>query len=138
MAMYQFLIAVRAAGQSGVAYTLTNQHGEETSHLQGFFYRTIAMYKAGIKPVYVFDGKPPRLKSGELASRSQRRADGERRLKEAEEAGDVDEMNKQSKRTTKGNYPPRRLGRQLQLPQQPPKPPSHPDPHHSPSVLMTR
>lgn len=32
----------------------------------GMFYRTIRMLDSGIKPVYVFDGKPPQLKSGEV------------------------------------------------------------------------
>lgn len=30
-----------------------------SSHLMGFFYRTIRMVENGIKPAYVFDGKPP-------------------------------------------------------------------------------
>ena len=34
------------------------------SHLMGFFYRTIRMAENGIKPAYIFDGKPPELKSG--------------------------------------------------------------------------
>jgi len=34
----------------------------------GFFYRTIRMVENGIKPVYVFDGKPPELKSGVVSS----------------------------------------------------------------------
>jgi flap endonuclease-1 len=99
MAMYQFLIAVRVAGRDGVAHTLTSASGEDTSHLQGFFWRTIAMLRVGIKPLYVFDGKPPQLKSGELAKRSMRREEGATKLKEAEEAGDVDDMNKFAKRT---------------------------------------
>ena len=44
----------------------TNEEGETTSHLMGFFYRTIRMVSSGIKPVYVFDGKPPKMKSGEV------------------------------------------------------------------------
>lgn len=36
------------------------------SHLMGMFYRTIRMLENGIKPVYVFDGKPPEMKSGEV------------------------------------------------------------------------
>ena len=32
----------------------------------GLFYRTIRMVENGIKPVYVFDGKPPEMKSGEV------------------------------------------------------------------------
>jgi flap endonuclease-1 len=34
------------------------------------FYRTIRMMENGIKPVYVFDGKPPELKGGEVSSHS--------------------------------------------------------------------
>lgn len=32
----------------------------------GMFYRTIRMMENGIKPVYVFDGKPPELKGKEV------------------------------------------------------------------------
>ena len=64
MSIYQFLIAVRSDGQN-----LTNEAGETTSHLMGMFYRTIRMVENGIKPVYVFDGKPPALKSGEVRAR---------------------------------------------------------------------
>eukprot|EP00960_Hanusia_phi_P049457 759565-Hanusia_phi.AAC.1 len=101
MAMYQFLIAVRSTGENGVAHTLTSASGEETSHLQGIFWRTIAMIKAGIRPLYVFDGKPPALKSGEIASRNLRRDEGAKRLQEATEEGNVEDMNKFSKRTTR-------------------------------------
>lgn len=34
------------------------------SHLMGLFYRTIRIVENGIKPAYVFDGKPPELKAG--------------------------------------------------------------------------
>jgi flap endonuclease-1 len=30
----------------------------------GLFYRTIRIAENGIKPAYVFDGKPPELKAG--------------------------------------------------------------------------
>lgn len=36
------------------------------SHVQGMFNRTINMMEAGIKPVFVFDGKPPTMKGGEV------------------------------------------------------------------------
>lgn len=41
------------------------------SHLMGIFYRTIRMMENGIKPLYVFDGKPPEMKSGEVQFYSQ-------------------------------------------------------------------
>lgn len=62
MSIYQFMIAVRQ--QDG--QVLQNEEGETTSHLMGMFYRTVRMVDNGIKPVYVFDGKPPTLKSGEV------------------------------------------------------------------------
>lgn len=34
----------------------------------GFFYRTIRMVENGIKPAYVFDGKPPELKAGVVST----------------------------------------------------------------------
>ena len=36
------------------------------SHLMGIFYRTLRMLDNGIKPCYVFDGKPPQMKSDEV------------------------------------------------------------------------
>ena len=69
MAMYQFLVAVRSTGGGGANVQLTNEAGEVTSHVQGMFNRTIKMMEGGLKPCYVFDGKPPNMKSGELAKR---------------------------------------------------------------------
>ncbi|ORZ35340.1 flap endonuclease 1 [Catenaria anguillulae PL171] len=96
MSIYQFLIAVRSNGEQ-----LANEAGETTSHLMGLFYRTIRMIENGIKPVYVFDGKPPTLKSGELAKRSEKRAEAEKNLTEAQEKGDTEQIEKFSRRTVK-------------------------------------
>ncbi|XP_020823996.1 flap endonuclease 1 [Phascolarctos cinereus] len=96
MSIYQFLIAVRQGGD-----VLQNEEGEATSHLVGMFYRTIRMVENGIKPVYVFDGKPPQLKSGELARRGERRAEAERQLQRAQEAGAEQEAEKFAKRLVK-------------------------------------
>ncbi|KAL3805415.1 hypothetical protein ACHAWO_006219 [Cyclotella atomus] len=99
MAIYQFLIAVRSAGASGnPAMMLTNADGETTSHIQGIFNRTIRFYVEGIRPVYVFDGKPPQFKSGELMKRREKREKAEEALKAAVEGGDVEEQEKQEKR----------------------------------------
>jgi flap endonuclease-1 len=102
MAMYQFLVAVRSSsGTGGQNMQLTNEAGEVTSHVQGMFNRTIRMMEGGIKPCYVFDGKPPNMKSGELAKRLAKRAKAESDLAAAKEAGDTEEMNKYSSRLTK-------------------------------------
>lgn len=68
MSIYQFLIAVRT--ENGV---LTNASGTQTSHLIGLFYRTLRLLENGLKPIYVFDGKPPEMKTGELAKRTEAR-----------------------------------------------------------------
>ncbi|OXA63127.1 flap endonuclease 1 [Folsomia candida] len=96
MSLYQFLIAVRQEGAQ-----LTSADGETTSHLMGFFYRTIRMVENGIKPVYVFDGKPPQMKSGELEKRTERRNEAQKALDIAVEAGNVEEIDKQSRRLVK-------------------------------------
>lgn len=105
MAIYQFLIAIRSSDGGGApSQALTNEAGEVTSHLQGMFSRTIRMMESGIKPVYVFDGKPPTMKSGELAKRSDRRAEAQKGLDEATESGnteDIDRFNKRLVRATK-------------------------------------
>jgi flap endonuclease-1 len=96
MSIYQFLIAVRQEGNA-----LTNEDGETTSHLMGMFYRTIRLMENGIKPVYVFDGKPPNMKGGELAKRQEKRAEAQENLDKATEAGDADNVDKFSKRLVK-------------------------------------
>ncbi|KAG8369006.1 hypothetical protein BUALT_Bualt15G0105300 [Buddleja alternifolia] len=97
MSIYQFLIVV---GRTGTEM-LTNEAGEVTSHLQGMFSRTIRLLEAGIKPVYVFDGKPPDLKKQELAKRYSKRADATDDLSDALETGNKEDIEKFSKRTVK-------------------------------------
>jgi flap endonuclease-1 len=98
MSLYQFLISIRGADG---ATTLTDSAGEATSHILGMFYRTIRMLVNGIKPCYVFDGKPPTLKTGELARRSKRAKEAKEEFAAAKEEGDADEAAKQAKRTTR-------------------------------------
>ncbi|KAG7813133.1 hypothetical protein KL921_000679 [Ogataea angusta] len=97
MCLYQFLIAVRQ--QDG--NQLTNEAGGTTSHLMGFFYRTIRMVGNGIKPCYVFDGKPPVLKGGELEKRLKRREEAEQKALELKETGTVEELQRFEKRQVK-------------------------------------
>lgn len=66
MSIYQFLIAMQNRDGSMM---LTNDAGEVTSHLQGLMNRTAKMLECGIKPAFVFDGKPPDLKKGTLDDR---------------------------------------------------------------------
>ena len=97
MSIYQFMIAVRTGGQMG-AQQLTNADGELTSHIQGMFNRTIRFITEGLRPAFVFDGKPPSFKSGELMKRREKREKAEQALKTATEEGNIEEQDKQSKR----------------------------------------
>lgn len=96
MSIYSFLIAVRSDGQQ-----LTNETGETTSHLMGMFYRTLRIVDNGIKPLYVFDGAPPKLKSGELAKRIARKTEAHEAHEEAKETGTAEEVEKFSRRTVR-------------------------------------
>ncbi|KAH8916827.1 PIN domain-like protein, partial [Atractiella rhizophila] len=97
MSIYQFLIAVRQ--QDG--QQLMNDAGETTSHLMGLFYRTIRMVENGIKPVYVFDGKPPQLKSGVLSKRFEKREEAKEEGEDAKEIGTTEDIDKLSRRQVK-------------------------------------
>ncbi|OAA65286.1 DNA repair protein (XPGC)/ Rad [Niveomyces insectorum RCEF 264] len=96
MSIYSFLIAVRSEGQM-----LMNESGETTSHLMGMFYRTLRMVDNGIKPLYVFDGAPPKLKSGELARRYMRKQEATEDMAEARETGTAEDVEKFSRRTVR-------------------------------------
>ncbi|KAH8724502.1 flap endonuclease 1 [Phaeosphaeriaceae sp. PMI808] len=96
MSIYSFLIAVRSDGQQ-----LMSETGETTSHLMGLFYRTLRMVDNGIKPLYVFDGAPPKLKSGELAKRFQRKTEAQAAAEEAKETGTAEDVEKFSRRTVR-------------------------------------
>mmetsp|Transcript_5623 Transcript_5623/g.7174 ORF Transcript_5623/g.7174 Transcript_5623/m.7174 type:complete len:451 (-) Transcript_5623:214-1566(-) len=98
MAIYQFLIAVRQSAGSNPAAMLTNADGETTSHIQGIFNRTIRYLTEGVRPVFVFDGKPPNIKSHELTKRKEKRAKAIAELEKAKEEGNIEEQDKQSKR----------------------------------------
>ncbi|MGC8753043.1 MAG: flap endonuclease-1 [Fervidicoccaceae archaeon] len=77
--LYQFLAAIRQPDGT----PLMDSRGRITSHLSGLFYRTINLMEAGIRPVYVFDGKPPSLKERELLNRKKRKEEAEEKYREA-------------------------------------------------------
>lgn len=94
MSLYQFLIAVR----QNDGFQLAGSDGETTSHLIGMFYRTIRIIENGLKPAYVFDGKPPDLKSDELKKRDALR---EKATKSKEDAATSEDVNRFERRTVK-------------------------------------
>ncbi|WAI01312.1 flap endonuclease-1 [Methanogenium organophilum] len=96
-ALYQFLTIIRQ--QDGTP--LMNSEGKVTSHLSGLFFRTARFLEYGIKPVYVFDGKPPDLKSTTIAKRREIRDKAGTAWKVAREEGDVAESYKQARASTR-------------------------------------
>ena len=96
MSIYSFLVAVRSDGQQ-----LMSDAGSTTSHLMGLFYRTLRMADNGIKPLYVFDGAPPKLKSGELAKRFARKNEAAEQHAEAKETGTAEDVEKFARRGVK-------------------------------------
>ena len=104
MAIYQFMIAVRTGGSNNPSVMLTNDDGDPTSHIQGMFNRTIRFVTEGVKPVFVFDGKPPTFKSGELLKRREKREKAQAALTAATEDGDLEEQDKQSKRLVRAGH----------------------------------
>jgi flap endonuclease-1 len=63
--IYQFLSSIRQMDGS----PLKDSKGNVTSHLTGLFSRTTRLMAYGLKLAFVFDGKPPELKFGEIERR---------------------------------------------------------------------
>ncbi|ARM75991.1 flap endonuclease-1 [Acidianus manzaensis] len=96
-AIYQFLTAIRQPDGT----PLMDSSGRVTSHLSGVFYRTISLLEEGVIPVYVFDGKPPEMKSQELDRRRKIKEEAEKKLQKAKEEGSTRELKKYSQMSTK-------------------------------------
>lgn len=62
--LYQVVIAIRNTGTD-----LKNKEGEITSHILGLFNKACTLLKRNIIPVFVFDGKPPKIKRNILSNR---------------------------------------------------------------------
>jgi len=77
--LYQFLSIIRQP----TGEPLRDAQGRVTSHLSGIFYRNVNLIENGILPVYVFDGRPPRLKGGVVEARKEVREKAREKWKEA-------------------------------------------------------
>ncbi|MBT6505934.1 flap endonuclease-1, partial [Candidatus Woesearchaeota archaeon] len=95
--LYQFLSSIR--GSDGAL--LQDSNGRVTSHLYGLFSRTMNLITAGVKPVYVFDGKAPDLKYLEQKRRSDLKKEALNKYEIAKQSGDLDEMKKYASRTSR-------------------------------------
>jgi flap endonuclease-1 len=95
-AIYQFLSIIR--GPDGLP--LSDHNGKITSHISGLFYRNINFLSLGIRPVYVFDGRPPSLKSAEIQRRKQVKKDATIKYEIAISEGNYAEAKKFAQQTS--------------------------------------
>ncbi|MCD4666803.1 hypothetical protein K8R47_03265 [archaeon] len=93
--LYQFLSSIRQPDGT----PLIDSNNNVTSHLMGISTRIPNLIEKGIKPIFVFDGKPPILKLHEKESREHRKQLAEKKLEEAKEEGDEELMLRYSKQT---------------------------------------
>ncbi|RLG06308.1 MAG: flap endonuclease-1 [Thaumarchaeota archaeon] len=91
--LYQFITIIR--GPDG--RPLMDRRGRITSHLSGIFFRTINFMKLGIKPIFVYDGRPPELKRETVEKREERRAEAARLYEKALAEGRIEEAQKYAK-----------------------------------------
>ena len=96
-AIYQFLATIRQA--DGQPFSDTN--GAVTSHLMGTFYRTTSLLSEGVRPIWVFDGKPPELKAGTLRARFRAKEKAAAEWKEALAAGDLETARRKAAATSR-------------------------------------
>ena len=95
--LYQFITTIRQRDGS----PLKDSQGNVTSHLTGLFSRTSNLLQKGLKLGFVFDGKPPELKQKERERRISIKQEAEKKFKEAEKKGNIEEMKKYASRTSK-------------------------------------
>ncbi|MHA1331463.1 MAG: FEN1 family endonuclease, partial [Candidatus Hodarchaeales archaeon] len=97
--IYAFLAPIRH--QSTWGGYLKDSKGNVTSHLSGLFYRLTNWLPYRVKPVFIFDGKPPKFKEEEIETRKQRKKLAETKRKEAIERGDLVEAMKYAQATSR-------------------------------------
>ena len=94
--LYQFLAIIRGVGGEH----LHDSQGRVTSHLSGLFYRNINLMELNVKLVYVFDGKPPELKSEEIERRRIQRQAAKEQYVQAVQVGDLVSARKYAEAST--------------------------------------
>jgi flap endonuclease-1 len=94
--LYQFLSIIRQPDGT----PLKDSRGRVTSHLSGLFYRSLKLTIAGVKLVYVFDGKTPEFKKTEKKRRMDLREQARQEWKRALGEGRVEDAEKFAKRSS--------------------------------------
>jgi len=97
--IYQFLSSIRQ--EDGTP--LMDSKGQITAHLSGLFYRNAKILENGIRPIYVFDGKPPFFKKKTTEERNKIKKEAEEKWKLAlaeERMGDARKFAQATSRLT--------------------------------------
>ncbi len=94
--LYQFLAIIRGVDGGH----LKDAKGRVTSHISGLFYRNINLVELGMKLVYVFDGKPPEMKTQEIQRRAAQRREAKDQYLRALQAGDLVQARKFAEAST--------------------------------------
>ena len=99
--IYQTVIALRSTG-----HDLKNKQGGLTSHLNGLFFKVINLLEHGIKPIFVFDGAAPEIKSKTLKLRKERKEAAQATLTDLTDSEDETYIKKfrESFKPTKEDY----------------------------------
>ena len=95
--IYQFISIIRQPDGT----PLVDRMGRITSHLSGILYRTTNLMEAGIKPVYVFDGRPDELKNNTIAQRKAVKEKAMAEYQKAVEEGDMETARTKAQQTSK-------------------------------------
>jgi len=90
--LYQFLSTIRQYDGT----PLMDDQKRITSHLSGIFYRNVSLLSEGVKMIYVFDGKPPELKSKIHKKRGNIKDIAKEKYKEAKQEEDFGAMKRYS------------------------------------------
>ncbi len=83
--MFQFLSIIR---DRMTGEPLRDSKGRITSHLSGLLYRNTRLMENGVKPVFVFDGKPPAFKKSTIEKRAERKEEAKRKWEDAVARGE--------------------------------------------------
>ncbi|MBI1969935.1 flap endonuclease-1 [Candidatus Woesearchaeota archaeon] len=94
--LYQFLSTIRQRDGT----LLTDSKGRVTSHITGLFARTTKLMQSGLQLAFVFDGKPPKLKSQETARRKEVKEKAKQEYEIAKQREDIAGMQKYAARTS--------------------------------------
>ena len=85
--LYQFLALIRLPN----TLPLTAPDGTVTSHITGLFYRTTRLiFDCGMGLIFIFDGKPPKLKEREIEKRHMLREKATREWRQALKMGEYE------------------------------------------------